>query len=295
MAKKRTTKKSTKRPPHKNATPKAAGMRITKGRRSQISAIAEALADISPATTRGNGFCVYKVAVDHGDKKLWKDKSNKKKSIAHYLEELFRKHPRKPKKIVLEVVRGGVEWKARKGQSVAREHLTNIGELLLELGVDARKELAEVVIPEPSRVATPSDDLVSIIKRIPLHEALQDDCLTMFERGHLNEAVRKALERFEKKIQDATGEHDIGKSLMGKTFNKDSPKIAINDGAGGNDSSEREGFMHLTMGAMMGMRNIYSHGDTATMEPMEAFERLCFVSLLFKRVDAALTGTDGED
>lgn len=287
MAKKKASKKQ-------NA-PRISGMRITKGRRKQIEAIAETLAEIAPATTRGNGYCVYKVAVDHGDKKLWRDKSNKKKSIAHYLEELFRKHPRKPKKIVLEVVRGGVDWKARKGQTVSREHLTIIGELLLELGIDARKELAEVVIPEPSRVATPSADLVSIIKQLPLHEALQDDCLAMFERGHLNEAVRKALERFERKVQDVTGEHEIGKSLMGKTFNKDAPKIAINDGTEGNDSSEREGFMHLTMGAMMGMRNIYSHGDTATMKPMEAFERLCFVSLLFKRVDAALVEPEEDD
>jgi hypothetical protein len=46
--------------------------------------------------------------------------------------------------------------------------------------------------------------------------------------------------------------------------------------------------MHLTMGAMAGMRNIYSHGDVETVTPLDAFERLCFISLLFKRVEKAL-------
>lgn len=284
MAKKRRSSKKTKM----GQTTQVAGMKITKGRREHIECIAEALAAIAPATTLGNGFCVYKVALENGDKKLWKSQSNKKKTIAYYLEGLFRNHPRKPKQIVLAIVKGGVEWKARKGEVVSREQLSEIGEMLLELRIDARKELSRVTIPEPSRVAKPSADLVSIIKQIPLHPALQDDCLAMFEKGHLNEAVRKALERFEKKIQDEIGEHDIGKSLMAKAFNKDNPKIPINDAIDGNDASEREGFMLLTMGAMAGMRNLYSHGDVATMTPMEAFERLCFVSLLFKRVDEAL-------
>jgi uncharacterized protein (TIGR02391 family) len=117
----------------------------------------------------------------------------------------------------------------------------------------------------------------------------------MFKVGHLNEAVRKALERFEKRIQDLTGEHTIGKDLMGRAFNRQNPLIAINDGDSGNDPSEQEGFMHLTMGAMAGMRNLYSHGDVDTMQPMDCFERLCFVSLLFKRVDEAIANSQEAD
>ncbi|HBE67052.1 MAG TPA: TIGR02391 family protein [Planctomycetaceae bacterium] len=103
--------------------------------------------------------------------------------------------------------------------------------------------------------------------------------------------MRKGLERFEKRIQDITGEHSIGKELMGKAFNRQNPLIAINDGTSGNDPSEQEGFMHLTMGAMAGMRNLYSHGDVDTMQAIDALERLAFISLLFKRVDAAQAGT----
>jgi len=271
------------------STTRAVAMRISKNRRTFIAQLAELLSTIAPATTLGSGFSVQKVAFDHGDKLLWKGKGNKRKMISHYLEGLFRKYPNKPKKVVLEIVKGGLLWKAKKGESVERAHLDLIAEKLGALGVDATRELREFDLPVPSRVATPPHDLVSIIKRIPLHDALQDDCLAMFEKGHLNEAVRKALERFEKQIQETIGEHDIGKGLMAKAFNKDSPRIPINDGTQANDASEREGFMLLTMGAMMGMRNLYSHGDVATIKPMDAFERLCFVSLLFKRIDAAIS------
>jgi hypothetical protein len=46
--------------------------------------------------------------------------------------------------------------------------------------------------------------------------------------------------------------------------------------------------MHLTMGAMAGLRNLYSHGDVAQMSVTDAIERMGFVSLLFKRVDKAI-------
>ncbi len=47
------------------------------------------------------------------------------------------------------------------------------------------------------------------------------------------------------------------------------------------------------MGAMSGMRNLYSHGDVEQMSAMDAIERLAFVSLLFKRVAKALLERKG--
>lgn len=176
-------------------------MRITKARRILITELADLLAAIAPATTRGNGFCVQKVAIDHGDRTLWKDESNKRKSIARYLESLFRKYPNKPKRMVLEIVQGGLQWKANRGEAVERSHLDQIGEQLTALGFSAVKELQRMDIPEPSRVATPPANLVSIIKQVPLHEALQDDCLTMFQKGHLNEAIRKALDALRRRFR----------------------------------------------------------------------------------------------
>ena len=262
-------------------------MVITAGRKKLIDELSGLLAAIAPATSMGKGFCVRKVAEEKGLAKCWKGKGNKKKMIGELLENTFRSFPQKPKRIVLAVVEGGVDWSARRGAAVARAHLDKIETVMEQLGFKLKKELAAIDLPDPSRVAPPPLDLAALIDRIPLHDALRDDCVRMFKDGHLNEAVRKGLERFEKKIQDLTGEIAIGKDLMGKAFNRNNPLIAINDGTTGNDGSEQEGFMHLTMGAMAGMRNLYSHGDVDTMQAIDALERLAFISLLFKRVDAA--------
>jgi uncharacterized protein (TIGR02391 family) len=178
---------------------------------------------------------------------------------------------------------------ARKGKQVTQEHLDAIAEPMEALGFSIRKELGAIKLPEPSRVCVPPQDLIAIFDRLDLHEALNDDVAEMFRDGHFNEAVRKALERFEKYIQDIIDDHKtIGKQLMAKAFNAKSPMIPINPMKTGNDQSEQEGFMHLTMGAMAGLRNLYSHGDVKQMSAIDAIERLAFVSLLFKRVQKAL-------
>ena len=293
MAKKKSTrKKKGGRKKTKKLAKKSPVMVITKARRKNIEDLATALAEIVPATSQSKkSFCVRNIAFERKHKELWKDKSNKKKTIAHYLENVIRQFKNLPKKLVIELVEGGVIWSAKKGLTVSDEQIDNIIGPLAHLGFNAKKELKAIPRPTPSQVVKPSLDLQAKIEQIDLHPALHGDVIQLFKDGHLNDSVRKSLERFEKKIQDQLGDSDVGKSLMAKAFNHQNGSIRINDGTHHNDQSEQEGFMHLTMGAMAGMRNIYSHGDVDTIAPMDAFERLCFVSLLFNRVDAALATT----
>jgi len=264
-------------------------MRITKVRREQIEQLAAALAEIAPSTSPGGAFCVQQVAEQMGLKKYWKKQKNKVEDISHLLENVFRRHRRKPKTLVMEIVKGGVQWMAKKGKKVTKEHLDAIAEPMEALGFSIRKELGAIEIPEPSQVRMPSKDLIAIFDRLDLHEALKDDVAKLFRNGHLNEAVRKALERFEKTIQEAVNGHEkFGRDLMAKAFSGKSPPIALNELKTANDRSEQEGFKFLTMGAMSGMRNLYSHGDVEQMSAMDALERLAFVSLLFKRVQKAM-------
>lgn len=224
-----------------------------------------------------------------GLKKLWKKQTNKRRDIANLLEQVFRQHARKPKKLVLEIVRGGVNWMAAKGERVTDEQLAAIAEAMKALGFPIAKELSKLDRPEPSRVRDPSADKVALLQNLGLHPALTDDCLEMFKDGHFNEAVRKALERFEKHIQDIVGDHKTsGRDLMAKAFSEQNPLIRLNALKSANDRSEQEGFKFLTMGAMSGVRNIYSHGDVDQMTATDAIERLAFVSLLFRRIDAAV-------
>ena len=264
--------------------------RITRGRRRQIEALADALAYLAPATSPGTGFCVRQVAKEHGVKKLWKGGGNKRQMIARFLEGVFRRYPRKPKTVVMAVVRGGLDWRARKGEPTTRGDLERVAMPMKALGLDVQKELEGLEFPEPSRLREPAQDKVALLQRLGLHEALTDDCLEMYRNGHFNEAVRKGLERFERRIQDAIDDQKtIGRQLMAKAFNKAQPLIPINANETGNDLSEQEGFMHLTMGAMAGLRNLYSHGDVEQMSATDAIERLSFVSLLFKRVERAVS------
>lgn len=277
----------TKRRPRRAV--KGPAMRITRKRREAVDRLADALAEIAPATTLGKGFCVQKVAAEYGCKDCWKGGPNKRVMISRFLQNVFRRYPRKPKKVVLAIIKGGIEWRARKGQGVSREGLGHIADLVAELGVDVRKEARRLKLPQPSRVTEPPQDKAALLDRLELHQALVDDCAEMFRDGHFNEAVRKALERFEKLIQDGIDDHNTqGRDLMAKAFGGANPLIRLNALASANDRSEQEGFKFLTMGAMSGMRNLYSHGDVPQMSVADAIERLAFVSLLFKRVQQAL-------
>src|SRR5690554_2828604 len=83
-------------------------MHVTRQRREVLVQLADALAELAPATTLGKGFCVRKVAYEHGLKKCWKAGGNKRQMIARFLEETFRQYPRKPKAVVMAIVRGGL-------------------------------------------------------------------------------------------------------------------------------------------------------------------------------------------
>lgn len=267
-------------------------MRITKYRRREIERLAKGLAEIAPATSpQKDSFCVRHIAAKHGLASLWTDGRNKQTMISEFLVKLFRKHKRKPKSVVLDIVTGGVQWMARRGRQVTKEQLNAIIEPMEALGLSIGCEVFSANIPDPSRVCEPRQDIVTLINRLDLHKALCDDCVEMFRDGHFNECVRKALERFEKRVQDILCDHKtFGRELMAKAFNENNALIALNEMKTANDRSEQEGFKFLTMGAMSGMRNLYSHGDVPQMSAMDALERLVFVSMLFKRVDQSVSG-----
>jgi Protein of unknown function (Hypoth_ymh) len=56
-----------------------------------------------------------------------------------------------------------------------------------------------------------------------LHPYLQPDCSKLSKDGHINESVRKALEKYEHYIQKKSGESKIGSNLMAAAFNENVP------------------------------------------------------------------------
>ena len=121
----------------------------------------------------------------------------------------------------------------------------------------------------------------------PLAEEIRTEPLQLFRGGHFNEAVRKAAERFEVKVQAQSGRTEIGKDLMGKAFKRDAPIIALNALATDNEKGIQEGYMFMTMGMMQAIRNIFSHGDEDQRSPEECFEMLLFLNWLFRHLPPA--------
>ena len=111
----------------------------------------------------------------------------------------------------------------------------------------------------------------------------------MFVNGHVNESVRKALERFEKTVQDLTGMHDkMGSDLMAQAFSDTSPVIKFSARETLQEKNEQKGIQLYTMGMMQWWRNNLSHGDEKQLDHHEALGRLISISNLFHKLDARL-------
>ena len=57
-----------------------------------------------------------------------------------------------------------------------------------------------------------------------------------------------------------------------KAFKRDNPLTPININKVRNNQREQEGFVHLTVDAMAGLRNLYSHGDVDRMSVADAID-----------------------
>lgn len=273
----------------KDKTPrkkKPKGLSITRARKDHILMLSKALGEIAPSTTFGNSYSLQNFAKEWKLTQYFKKKENKTADIAFFLENVIRYHPRLPKKVVLEMIKRGSVWKANKGEAVTPEMLEAIAIPMEVLGFPIRKELAALPPAKLPLLTPPSFTLRTLFDKLPFHPELMDDVPSLFLAGHYNEAIRKSLERFEEFIKNISGLHEqMGQDLMAKSFSGGSPLIALNSLQTTNDKSEQEGFQFMTMGAMRGLRNILSHGDSEQFEASEALELLCFVSFLFKRVE----------
>ena len=110
---------------------------------------------------------------------------------------------------------------------------------------------------------------------------LLPDCKKLFDDGHLNESVRKALEKYEVYVRDSSGLSFMGANLMEQAFSEKSPKISIsNDPDARRKEGLQTGFKDISRGAMEYWRNYSSHGDEEQMPAQDAISILGIVSHL---------------
>jgi uncharacterized protein (TIGR02391 family) len=120
-----------------------------------------------------------------------------------------------------------------------------------------------------------------------LHPAVQSASGDLFADGHFESAISEAFKSVEVRVRELTGVEKSGASLMAEAFRADGSFLDVAGHEGRSGEDEREGFMHVFRGAMIGIRNPGAHELLKHGDPQQALEYLGFASLLHRRIDVA--------
>lgn len=268
--------------------------KIRKSQKRQLSAVsiqnlrilAEQIGAIIPATSfRKGGFCFQTIAKKLGLQKDWLSGS-KKEAIFGFLKSVYRDHPKFFYKIFRENIAQGIERRHRMGNPVLEAEILTMDQTLRALGVNLSKKFKPLNLPkERPKIVPPPAAFQRMVDEMALHPYLLPECQKLFKDGHLNESVRKALEKYEAYVQRKASVSKIGANLMAAAFNETAPLISIADVTTVRGKGLQDGFKFLSMGAMEFWRNFCSHGDEDQLSHHDAIAVLAAVSHFLHYLD----------
>lgn len=123
-----------------------------------------------------------------------------------------------------------------------------------------------------------------------LHPEVAKVAQSRLEAGNLADAVEAGIKLVNKRIrQHVLKNHKKeldGTKLMSAAFSVNNPLIALDDLSQQSGKDAQEGYMHLFMGAILGIRNPKAH-DFVTLSPDRAMRLLIFASALMYKLDEA--------
>jgi len=261
---------------------------VTAPKAQAIRALAEQLGKLIALSGFRSSFSLTTVAKEKGLKKYLPTKSsNKKEAFYGFLRNLYCQKPRTIKILVREILPKAIEKRHEKGDPVLEAEALELSVRLKALGINLESEIVTMNLPkERPKTVPPPIAIQKILDVYILHPSLLPDCKKMFIEGHINESVRKALERLEKTIQDLASIHDKqGADLMAAVFNEQNPKIRFNNLSTPQEINKQLGFKLTIMGIMHWWRNNLSHGDEKQLPHHDALGRLIMISNLFHEID----------
>ena len=115
----------------------------------------------------------------------------------------------------------------------------------------------------------------------------------LFLDGHLQEAVRKAAERYVNRVaQEAEHPELQGTTLVNRAFSEDTPLLVLNSHESLDDwtlvdRDEHNGYRFLGVGLVQAVRNVMTHADNYDLTKTEALEWMAFISAMHRRLDGA--------
>jgi len=120
-----------------------------------------------------------------------------------------------------------------------------------------------------------------------LHPRVQAAAGSLFADGHYESSVNEAFKSLEVRVRELTMLDKSGAALMGDALGTATPALDVASHQGRSGEDEREGFLHIFRGSMIGIRNPGSHELFKQGDPQQALEYLGFASLLHRRLDVA--------
>lgn len=118
-----------------------------------------------------------------------------------------------------------------------------------------------------------------------LHPLIAEVAADRFSSGFHLDAVSRAFQAVEHRVQTLAGAREVGEKLMGIALGKPGPKITVTRSTGSSLESEQNGMQFLFKGAMGALRNPRMHGPDENDARDEAEEMLVFASFLMRRLD----------
>lgn len=261
--------------------------RLTTDKKVQINRLVEIIEGFLPISTWGKSANSFEAIFKESRVYSYLDrKGSKKQRLMHGFGKVYQQHLRLPYTILRKVLSQGEQYRKHKRDPIKPEEIEELRYCLKKLDLNLDTELAAIELkPDLPDIQVPPKDLVERLENHPLVEEIRSDPLQKFKDGHFNEAVRKACEKYEAKVQRLSGNSAIGSSLMGQVFNPQNSAVMITTGSQLNTATIQDGYQKLAMGLMSGIRNIFSHGDEERRSPEEAYEMLLFVNWMFRKLE----------
>lgn len=260
--------------------------RITTDTKVRIRKLVDLIYNFLPFSTHSTRAPSFiKIFSESHIEKYLERGASKKQKLQIGWENVLRYHKKLPYTLIRKIIPASIEYRRYKRNPLKKEELHELINCLDILGIKMKAELKKIDLDETMpEVRIPPRELLANLKKHISSLDIEDEVVILFENGHYNEAVRKASELFEVKVQKLSNLEDIGKNLMAKAFKLDNPKIKLNNLSTENEKAIQEGYMFLAMGMMRAIRNIFSHGDEKQRSPEEAYEMLIFINWLFRQL-----------
>jgi uncharacterized protein (TIGR02391 family) len=113
----------------------------------------------------------------------------------------------------------------------------------------------------------------------------------LFIDGHYAESIFESFKAIEIAVKTKSRIQDLeGQRLMAKAFGGERPLLALNQLMSKSDRDEQDGFMHIYMGVMTGIRNPKAHEIVKQENISKTIEYLAIASLLMRRIEEAHLG-----